>query len=59
MVQGRRLAVATTPTDCTAVFLSEAAVVITGALPLRASPGLTRECDAAIAFATLAISKAP
>ncbi|MDP0398946.1 DUF3558 domain-containing protein [Tsukamurella strandjordii] len=58
-VQGRRLAVATTPNDCTAVFLSEAAVVITGALPLRASPGLTRECDAAIAFAALAISKAP
>ncbi|CAM4013253.1 DUF3558 domain-containing protein [Tsukamurella strandjordii] len=59
VVMGRRLAVAPMKYDCTAAFISESAVVTTGAIALSPSPGLTRECDAAVAFATLAISKAP
>ncbi|MDP0398945.1 DUF3558 family protein [Tsukamurella strandjordii] len=59
VVMGRRLAVAPMKYDCTAAFISESAVVTTGAIALYPSPGLTRECDAAVAFATLAISKAP
>ncbi|MDP0398944.1 DUF3558 family protein [Tsukamurella strandjordii] len=59
IVMGRRLAVAPTKYDCTAAFISEAAVVITGTITPYPSSGLVRECDAAVAFATLAISKAP
>lgn len=62
-VGGRTLAVAAEqPDGCIAVFVSEAAVVISGfntISPRTPSPGLVAECDTAIAWATLAIAKAP
>lgn len=58
-VGGRRLAVGTTSYHCVAVFISQQATIISTAQALHPSPGLVRECDAAVALATLSISKAP
>lgn len=57
--EGRRLAVAPENDYCFAVFASEFAVVVTLASGMQPSPGRTVECDKAVAFASLAISKAP
>ncbi|ADG79521.1 hypothetical protein TPAU25S_00737 [Tsukamurella paurometabola] len=60
IVNRRSIAVATENDYCLAVFASEAAVVITRAgQPVNPSPGRTVECEKAIAFASLAITKAP
>lgn len=57
---GRPIAVVASSDYCTAVFTSEFAVVVTIAgQSVDPSPGRTAECDRAIAFATLAITKAP
>ncbi|ADG79520.1 hypothetical protein TPAU25S_00738 [Tsukamurella paurometabola] len=59
-VEGRPLAVATESEYCFGVFMSEFAVVVTiAAQPVDPSPGRTVECEKAIAFASLAITKAP
>ncbi|MET9328684.1 DUF3558 domain-containing protein [Tsukamurella sp. NPDC003166] len=59
MVDGRRLALYSENNYCSAVFASEQAIVVTIAGSTNPSPGRTVECARAVAFATLAITKAP
>ncbi|WP_019203780.1 DUF3558 domain-containing protein [Tsukamurella sp. 1534] len=56
---GRTIAVASGFDDCVVAFRSDESIVTTNAAATTPSPGLTAECDRAIAFASLAISKAP
>lgn len=58
-VHGRILAVAAESDNCAAVFGSERAIVVTIASSTTPSSGLVTECERAVAFASLAISKAP
>ncbi|KXO93940.1 hypothetical protein AXK61_05240 [Tsukamurella pseudospumae] len=58
-VRGRSLAVAAENDNCLAVFRSEESIVATIASSTNPSPGNVIECDRAVAFASLAISKAP
>ncbi len=59
VVHGRRMAVATTENECSAIFEVEATTAVTIVLAAHPSPNLTRECDAAVALASLGVSKAP
>lgn len=59
MVHGRTLAVSSTLVYCSAAFASEFAIVSTIVASSNPSPGNVAECDRAIAFASLAITKAP
>ncbi len=58
-VQGRRLLLVAENDYCFTVFASEFALVITSTSGMQPSPARTVECDKAVAFASLAISKAP
>ncbi|WP_231707141.1 DUF3558 domain-containing protein [Tsukamurella sputi] len=59
VVHGRPLAVAIENDYCVANFASEFAIVTTIVASSKPSPGNVAECDRAIAFASLAITKAP
>ncbi|WP_343952370.1 DUF3558 domain-containing protein [Tsukamurella spumae] len=59
VAHGRRIAVAAEFDNCVAAFSSEQAIVVTIAAWTKPSPDLTVECERAVAFASLAISKAP
>ena len=59
MVHGRPLAVSATLDYCSAAFRSEWSIVSTIVASNTPSPGNVAVCDRAIAFATLAITKAP
>ncbi|WP_254657634.1 DUF3558 domain-containing protein [Tsukamurella pulmonis] len=59
IVNGRPLAVAIENNYCVANFASEESIVTTIAGSTNPSPGNLTECDRAIAFASLAITKAP
>ncbi|TWS18677.1 DUF3558 domain-containing protein [Tsukamurella asaccharolytica] len=63
MIKGRRVIVTTEGSDgCFASFMSEKAIVHSAysvAVLGKPSPGLVTECNKAIEWATLAISKAP
>lgn len=58
-IQGRRVAIVAEIDYCFTVFASELALVISRTSGMVPSPGRTVECDKAVAFASLAISKAP
>ncbi|MET9328588.1 DUF3558 domain-containing protein [Tsukamurella sp. NPDC003166] len=58
-VHGRTLAVAAENDNCLAVFRSAESIVATIVATTNTSPGNTVECERAVAFASLAISKAP
>ncbi|BDD83511.1 hypothetical protein TPB0596_32740 [Tsukamurella pulmonis] len=59
IVNGRVLAYAPENNYCIAAFSSEESIVTTIAESTTPSPGNVTECDRAIAFASLAITKAP
>ncbi|KXP12549.1 hypothetical protein AXK60_04860 [Tsukamurella pseudospumae] len=59
MASGRPIAVAAENNGCSASFSSEQSIVTTIATSTNPSPGNVLECDRAVAFASLAISKAP
>lgn len=59
IVLGRRIVVSAMKYDCSATFEVEATTAVTIVQALYPSPNLTRECDAAIALASLGVSKAP
>ncbi|WP_269451169.1 DUF3558 family protein [Tsukamurella pseudospumae] len=56
---GRSLAVAAENNYCIAAFRAELSIVATRASSTNPSPGRTVECERAVAFASLAITKAP
>ena len=59
LVHGRPLAVAIENDYCVANFASEFSIVTTIVASSKPSPGNVAECDKAVAFASLAITKAP
>lgn len=59
IVLGRRIVVSAMKYDCSATFEVEATTAVTIVQALYPSPNLTRECDAAVALASLGVSKAP
>ncbi|NKY19981.1 DUF3558 domain-containing protein [Tsukamurella spumae] len=56
---GRSLAVVAENNYCIAVFRAELSIVTTRSSSTNPSPGRTVECERAVAFASLAITKAP
>ncbi|WP_244881076.1 DUF3558 domain-containing protein [Tsukamurella pseudospumae] len=59
IVHGRHLAIAIENNYCIAAFASDESIVTTTAASTNPSPGRTVECARAVAFASLAITKAP